>query len=127
MSAPGNPDGSRLQDLMTRSASNADELHLQILTQIRDNLTVQGKNLAELGKTAVDMQGRLIRLEERDHRITQMEKQFEKLDARVDVLLKDKDRRDGAISAWTWLLKNWPSIIAMLVTIGAVLVVTGKV
>lgn len=55
-----------------------------------------------------------------------MEKQFEKLDARVDVLLKDKDRRDGAISAWAWLLKNWPSIIAMLVTIGAVLIASGK-
>ena len=78
-------------------------LELQVLQQIRDSL-------ASLNSDMRETRERVIRLEERDNRVSTLESLVATLDTRVDVLLKDKDRRDGAVSMGQTLLKHLPSI-----------------
>lgn len=78
-------------------------LELQVLQQIRDSLSSLNSDMRETRE-------RVIRLEERDNRVSTLESLVATLDARVDVLLKDKDRRDGAMSFGQTLLKHLPSI-----------------
>lgn len=78
-------------------------LKLQVLQQIRDSLSSLNSDMRETRE-------RVIRLEERDCRVSSLESLVTTLDARVDVLLKDKDRRDGAMSFGQILLKHLPSI-----------------
>lgn len=78
-------------------------LELQVLQQIRDSLSALNSDMRETRE-------RVIRLEERDSRVSSLESLVVTLDARVDVLLKDKDRRDGAMSFGQILLKHLPSI-----------------
>ncbi len=95
-------------------------LELQVLEQIRDSL-------ATLNTDMRDTRERVIRLEERDQRVTAIETSLATLDARVDVLLKDKDRRDGAITLGSWFAKHWPGIIGFVGTVIVVLQATGKI
>ena len=78
-------------------------LELQVLQQIRDSLSSLNSDMRETRE-------RVIRLEERDNRVSTLESLVATLDARVAVLLKDKDRRDGAMSFGQTLLKHLPSI-----------------
>lgn len=78
-------------------------LELQVLTEIRDSLSRLNSRMDETRE-------RVIVLEQRDQWVSMLESLVTTLDARVDVLLKDKDRRDGAISAWAWLSKNVPAM-----------------
>lgn len=90
----------------SRVAGNDNEkspLELQVLTQIRDSLSSLNSDMRETRE-------RVIRLEERDCRVSALESLVATLDARVDLLLKDKDRRDGVMSFGETLLKNLPSI-----------------
>ena len=90
----------------SRVAGNDNDkslLELQVLQQIRDSLSSLNSDMRETRE-------RVIRLEERDCRVSSLESLVATLDARVDVLLKDKDRRDGAMSFGQILLKHLPSI-----------------
>ena len=58
-------------------------LELQVLQQIRDSLSSLNSDMRETRE-------RVIRLEERDCRVSALESLVATLDARVDVLLKDK-------------------------------------
>lgn len=87
----------------TPSAADRSLLELQVLAQIRDSLTTLNADMREVRE-------KVIRLEERDQRVSSLEQTIAKLDTRVDVLLKDKDRRDGAVSFGQTLLKHLPSI-----------------
>ena len=90
----------------SRVAGNDNDkslLELQVLQQIRDSLSSLNSDMRETRE-------RVIRLEERDNRVSSLESLVATLDARVDVLLKDKDRRDGAMSFGQILLKHLPSI-----------------
>lgn len=78
-------------------------LELQVLQQIRDSLSSLNSDMRETRE-------RVIRLEERDNRVSTLESLVATLDARVDVLLKDKDRRDGAVSFGQTLLKHLPAL-----------------
>lgn len=109
-----------LEDSMTRSASQAEELHVQILAQIRDNMTLQGKMLAEQGKILNDMNCRLIRVEERDERIRELQDGYKSLDGKVDVLFRDKDQRAGAQSFMLGIRGWTPVIIAFLSALASI-------
>lgn len=93
----------------TPSAADRSLLELQVLAQIRDSLTALNADVREVRE-------KVIRLEERDQRVSSLEKTVAKLDTRVDVLLKDKDRRDGAVSMGQAVVKHLPSL-----SLGAVL------
>ncbi|MEG3086191.1 hypothetical protein [Sphingomonas sp. PB4P5] len=64
-------------------------------------------------EATTDVRERVIRLEERDKRLETVEASIVVLDARVDVLLKDKDRRDGAVGM-LGTIKSWAPFLAML-------------
>lgn len=91
--------GSRV----TGNDNEKSPFELQVLTQIRDSLSSLSSDMRETRE-------RVIRLEERDCRVSVLENLVATLDNRVDLLLKDKDRRDGAMSFGETLLKNLPSI-----------------
>lgn len=90
---------------MSEQPSTADRslLELQVLAQIRDSLTTLNTDVREVRE-------KVIRLEERDQRVSSLEQTIAKLDTRVDVLLKDKDRRDGAVSMGQAVVKHMPSV-----------------
>lgn len=52
---------------------------------------------------------------------------IEQLDKRVDLLERDKDRRDGAMSGFDWMLKNWPGVIGFFALIAVILKSTGQI
>lgn len=93
----------------TPSAADRSLLELQVLAQIRDSLTTLNTDVREVRE-------KVIRLEERDQRVSSLEQTIAKLDTRVDVLLKDKDRRDGAVSMGQAVVKHLPSL-----SLGAIL------
>lgn len=101
-------------------------LELQVLAQIRDSLSVIHRDNREMRDTLTDTRERLIRLEERDDRLKKVEARAEKHEGMLAALLKDKDQRDGAISAWTWLLRNWPVLAGIVILIGTILVANGR-
>lgn len=90
---------------MSGEGNGADRalLELQVLSQIRDSLTTLNSDMREVRE-------KVIRLEERDNRVSSLESLVATLDARIDVLLKDKDRRDGAVSFGQTLVKHLPSL-----------------
>lgn len=88
---------------MAGNDNDKSAMELQVLSQIRDSLSSLNSDMRETRE-------RVIRLEERDNRVSTLETLVATLDARVDVLLKDKDRRDGAVSFGQTLLKHLPSL-----------------
>lgn len=88
---------------MAGNDNEKSPFELQVLTQIRDSLSSLSSDMRETRE-------RVIRLEERDCRVSVLENLVATLDNRVDLLLKDKDRREGAMSFGQTLLKNLPSI-----------------
>lgn len=125
MSPPIEPRG--LDDALHLAPQGAEALTVQILAQIRDSLSAINRKQDTISKDVGDASVRIARLEERNDRIERMEKQIASTDARVDVLLKDKDRRDGATGMIGIIMKSptlgW--LVGAAVTAWAVL--TGKV
>lgn len=91
-----------------QEASLRDQLTVQILTQIRDNLDLIRRKQDSFGVEQHELSIRLTKLEERNERLDRAEKAIENLDGRVDVLMRDKDRREGAIGLVEWIGKHWP-------------------
>jgi ribosomal protein L16 Arg81 hydroxylase len=48
------------------------------------------------------------------------------LQARVKVLEDEKSRREGAMGAVNWLLRNWPIILGFLTLVAVILAANGK-
>ena len=106
------PDrGAGLEDaLHPRMAGSTEGMTLQVLAQIRDSLTALTRDVRAANEATADVRERVIRLEERDKRLDQIEATVGVLDGRVDVLLKDKDRRDGALGM-LGVLRVWGPLI----------------
>lgn len=125
MSPPVDPRD--LDDALRIPAHTSEAMTVQILGQIRDSLAAINRKQDTISKDIGSASERIARLEERNERIERMERQMATIDGRVDVLLKDKDRRDGAAGFATALLKSpalgW--LVSAVVTAWAIL--TGKV
>lgn len=71
-----------------------------------------------------DTRERVIRLEERDQRVAAVETSLATLDARVDMLRKDKDRREGADNQTDRIfvgVRGWtPVVIAMIAALASI-------
>ncbi len=91
------------------NAADRSLLELQVLAQIRDSLATLNTDVREVRE-------KVIRLEERDQRVSSLEQTIAKLVTCVDVLRKDKDRRDGAVSLGQAVVKHLPSL-----SLGAIL------
>jgi hypothetical protein len=106
-------------------AGSTEGMTLQVLAQIRDSLTAMSRDIRTNNEATSDVRERVIRLEERDKRMDQIEANVVLLDGRVDVLLKDKDRRDGAHGAFK-MIKDWAPFLAMLFSAACVLWLYGR-
>lgn len=92
----------------------------QVLLQIRDNLTAINRKQDTIGTQVQDMNARVIRLEEREERLERLEKLVEKQDGKIDVLLRDKDQRDGAGQVFVGIRGWTPVIIAILSAVASI-------
>ena len=111
-----------MEDRLTRHPGSVDELQLQILGQIRDNLSAINRKQDAVDAKLDQVNVRVVRLEERDERLERAEKAIEKMDGKLDALLREKDQRDGAgqvfvcIRGWTPVVIAIVSAIASIVT-----------
>jgi hypothetical protein len=109
-----------LEDALNpRMAGSTEGMTLQVLAQIRDSLSAQNRDVRNVVESISDVRERVIRLEENSRRLDEMEADLRKTDAKVGVLMADKDRRDGARSAFG-MIKDWsPFIAAVMATLAA--------
>lgn len=114
------PDrGEGLEDaLHTRMAGSTEGMTLQVLAQIRDSLTAVSRDIRANNEATSDVRERVIRLEERDKRLEHAEEAIDAINARVDVLMQDKDRRDGAYGM-LGTIKAWLPFLGSLAAIAA--------
>lgn len=103
-----------IQSFMEGFVSGADEptvreqLTIQILTQIRDHLALIERKQDIFGVEQHTQSERIVRLEERNERFARLEADLSREKGRVDALMRDKDKRDGAIGLAEWFSKHWP-------------------
>lgn len=86
---------------MPPRATQENSLDSRVLKQISETLSDLSKDIRETRE-------RVIRLEERDQRVSRLEQHILLLDERVLALMKDKDRRDGAVTAGQFIAKHLP-------------------
>lgn len=102
--------------LNPRLAGSTEGMTLQVLAQIRDSLSAHSRDFRSVTEGIADVRDRVIRLEERDKRLTDVEADVKSMDLKVDALLKDKDRRDGATS----FISRVPAWLSFLIALGSV-------
>jgi hypothetical protein len=111
--------------LHPRIAGSTEGMTLQVLAQIRDGQTAIMRDVRSTSESVVDVRERVIRLEENNRRLDDVETKQKITDAKVDVLLKDKDRRDGALGM-LGTIKSWAPFLAMLFSAACVLWLYGR-
>jgi hypothetical protein len=114
MTGPRNPH--ELEDALNMRAGSTEAMTVQILAQIRDSLSTIGREQGTIRETLTETRDRVIVLEQRDQRVATLESLVATLDTRIDILLKDKDRRDGAVTFGQAIIKALPSV-----SLGAIL------
>lgn len=111
---------STLEDALSpRMAGSTEGMTLQVLAQIRDGQTSIIRDVRSTNESIVDVRERVIRLEENNRRLDDVEADQRRTDAKVTILMDDKNRRDGAKSAFG-MMKDWsPFIAAVMATLAA--------
>jgi len=116
-----------IDDALRIQTQGADGMTVQILAQIRDSLSAINRKQDNISKDVSSASERIARLEERNERVSRIESTMQAIESRIDILMMDKDRRDGASGFAKELLKSpalgW--LTGAAVTAWAVL--TGKV
>lgn len=131
-----------LRSMAGAAVATPDLIHqaeLQLINQLADQVGKCASAIQDMRKDhatsrEVDRLGmqeireRLIRIEENriGEDLKMLEQKVSGYGNRIDALEADKDRRDGATSLLNWLLKNWPTLVAMVVLAAVVLKANGK-
>jgi hypothetical protein len=97
------------------------QFEIEALRQITDNLRRLNDKMDKQGDDIRAIDARLIRIESNS-----VSTAVTKLEAEVEVLKVDKNRRDGAFGLVEWAFKNWPGIVAFFALIAVILAATGK-
>lgn len=88
--------------------------------QIRDSLDLIRRTQDKQGEDLHSISERTARLEERNTRLDRVEKEQERLDAQLVLLIADKHKRDGAVGLIEWVNKRWPfTLVAALAALVA--------
>jgi hypothetical protein len=88
---------SQIEDaLHPRMAGSTEGMTLQVLAQIRDSLTALTRDVRSANEATSDVRERVIRLEENNRRLDDVEADLKAVDVKVGILMRDKDNRDGA-------------------------------
>lgn len=105
------PGTSTIEDALNpRMAGSTEGMTLQVLAQIRDSLSAQNRDVRNVVESISDVRERVIRLEESNRRLEAVEATILLHDTRIDVLFKDKDRRDGALGM-LGVLRVWGPLV----------------
>jgi hypothetical protein len=123
----------------TEPADVAQMAVIECLRQIADANKKTGQVLEGMQTELRDVRERVIRIEASEFKAEVQQTKAEiaearalvnteiaELEARVVVLEVDKNRRDGAISGWEYLLKSWPALVGFVAVIVVVLLANGK-
>jgi len=111
------PGSSDIQDALSpRMAGSTEGMTLQVLAQIRDSLTAQSRDFRSMSEGIADVRERVIRLEERDRRLDDLETDQKATDVKVGILMRDKDNRDGATS----FLSKVPTWLSFVIALGSI-------
>ncbi|MET1083773.1 MAG: hypothetical protein ABWY12_12110 [Burkholderiales bacterium] len=102
--------------LHPRMAGSTEGMTLQVLAQIRDSLTALTRDVRSANEATSDVRERVIRLEERDKRLDDLEADMKAADLKIGILMRDKDNRDGANK----FLSKVPNWLSFLVALGSV-------
>lgn len=97
----------------------AMQFFIEALKANTDVLRGMQEDLKADRKLLHDVRERVIRIES-----NRVDRRVEALEREVDALKSERDRREGANGAWNWLLKNLPTIGAIVVAIFATVVLT---
>lgn len=94
----------------------------EVIRQLADSVRSMTTSLARMQEQMTSVSERLIRIESnRVHDdVARLQAEIVAERARVDALMRDKDRRDGAIGAAEWLRQAapWAAIVATLAAVG---------
>ena len=134
------PDRADKIMMATDSADVAQLAMIECLRQIADGNKTTGEVLKGMQTELRDVRERVIRIEASEFKVEVQEaktlaeqastlarERSDHLMKRIEILERDKDRRDGAIGVYEWVLKSWPAIIGFVAFIGTVLVANGKI
>jgi hypothetical protein len=91
-----------------------DTLTTHILAQIRDNLSAINKKQDKIAEDVTTVNIRVVKLEEQDARLKRLEEADKVQDAKIDVLMRDKDTRAGASTVFVGIRGWTPVVIAIL-------------
>ena len=95
---------------------NDTRLHYEIVRQLAQSVREQTTALLRMQEQLATISERLVKIESnRLHDdVERLRSDLYAETARVDALMRDKDRRDGAISAWEWIQRSapWAAILA---------------
>lgn len=61
-----------------------------------------------------------------DH-VQRLETDSRDQEEKIEILLTDKARREGALGLTNWFFRNWPTLIGMILLAGLVLKANGKI
>jgi hypothetical protein len=86
---------------------------LQVLAQIRDSLTGLTRDVRSAKEATSDVRERVIRLEENNRRLDDVEADLKAVDVKVGILMRDKDNRDGA-NGFLSKVPTWLSFVIAL-------------
>ncbi len=101
------------------------ELTVQILTQIRDSLDLIRRKQDTFGDELHGQSERIVRLEERNERFSRIETENARLAGQIEVLMADKNKREGAIGMIEWVSKHWPFTLLSAAIMGLVAYANG--
>lgn len=86
------------------------------MRQFGDALRQQTQMLAAVQNRVFEMSERLTRIESTGIHgdVEQLRQSLDAQTRRIDALMQDKDRRDGALGAWAWLQRSapWAALMA---------------
>ena len=111
--------------LSPRISGSTEGMTLQVLAQIRDSLSAMSRDIRANNEATSDVRERVIRLEERDRRMDDLEARMHATEVDVSALMTDKDRRDGAHSL-IGRVPNWLSFLMALSSIFGGLYLFGR-
>lgn len=111
------PGSLNLEDALNpRMAGSTEGMTLQVLAQIRDSLSAMSRDVRANTEATGDVRERVIRLEEQNKRMEDLEASHKATNVKVDILMRDKDNRDGATS----FLSKVPTWLSFVIALGSI-------
>jgi hypothetical protein len=111
--------------LNPRLAGSTEGMTLQVLAQIRDSLTALTRDVRSANEATSDVRERVIRLEENNRRLDDVEADLKAVDVKVGILMRDKDNRDGA-NRFLSKVPNWLSFVVALGSVFSAIYLLGR-